>query len=70
MVAAELDLMAGLLGETEVMMFYPRPKARDEALRWIEWSQALYAAHGYGLWIVETATPQRRLAHVWTWRSA
>jgi RimJ/RimL family protein N-acetyltransferase len=36
------------------MNYYPAPKSRDEALRWIEWNQRNYVEHGYGLWIVET----------------
>lgn len=54
MTKGDLDLMADLLGDPEVMQFYPRPKTREEALRWIRWNQASYAEHGYGLWIVET----------------
>lgn len=54
MTAADIGLMAALLGDPDVMRFYPRPKTRDEAMRWIEWNQANYAEHGYGLWITET----------------
>lgn len=54
MTAEDIDLMAGLLGDAEVMKFYPRPKTREEAMAWIEWSRANYAEHGYGLWIIET----------------
>lgn len=54
MTEADLELMAGLLGDPDVMQFYPRPKTPAEALRWIEWNQANYAQHGYGLWIIET----------------
>ena len=54
MTEADLDLMADLLGDPAVMRFYPRPKTRDEAMRWIAWSQANYAEYGYGLWITET----------------
>ncbi len=54
MTDGDLDLMAGLLGDPDVMAFYPRPKTRDEALGWIHWNQRNYADHGYGLWIVET----------------
>lgn len=50
----DLDAMAGLLGDVEVMRFYPRPKSRDEARDWITWNQRNYAEHGYGLWIIET----------------
>ena len=54
MAEADLDQMADLLGDREVMRFYPSPKSRDEALGWIRWNQSNYAEHGYGLWIVET----------------
>lgn len=54
MTDADLDDMAALLGDPEVMRFYPRPKTRDEALGWIRWNQRNYAEHGFGLWVVET----------------
>ena len=54
MTEADLDLMAELLGDPEVMRYYPRPKTRDEALDWIQWNQRNYADYGYGLWIIET----------------
>jgi RimJ/RimL family protein N-acetyltransferase len=56
MAPADLDAMAGLLGDPEVMRFYPAPKTRDEAAAWIAWNQRNYAEHGYGLWIIETAS--------------
>lgn len=51
---ADLDLMAGMLGDPEVMRFYPAPKTREQAAAWIAWNEENYADHGYGLWIVET----------------
>ena len=54
MTEADLDLLAGLLGDPDVMRFYPRPRTRDEARSWIDWNRENYARHGYGLWIVET----------------
>lgn len=54
MVDADLDRMAGLLGDPEVMRHYPRVKTRDEALEWIRWNRRGYAEEGHGLWIVET----------------
>ncbi|MGH3204344.1 MAG: GNAT family N-acetyltransferase, partial [Streptosporangiaceae bacterium] len=50
----DLDDMAFLLGDPEVMTYYPRPKTRDEAVQWIEWNRALYRTHGYGLWLLST----------------
>lgn len=52
MTSADLDDMAALLGDPEVMRFYPRPKTRDEARDWIAWNQDLYRKHGFGLWFV------------------
>ncbi|MET4097078.1 RimJ/RimL family protein N-acetyltransferase [Arthrobacter sp. UYCu712] len=54
MTAADLDGMTALLGDPQVMRFYPAPKSQDEAASWIHWNQENYAEHGYGLWIVET----------------
>lgn len=50
----DLDDMAALLGDPAVMTYYPAPKSRAEAERWIRWNLANYAEHGFGLWIVET----------------
>lgn len=51
---ADLDAMAGLLGDPEVMTYYPRPRTRDEAAEWIEWNVRNYARGGLGLWIIST----------------
>ncbi|NLP82826.1 GNAT family N-acetyltransferase [Microbacterium sp. CFH 90308] len=51
---ADLDAMAALLGDPDVMRFYPAPKTREQAAAWIAWNQRNYAEHGYGLWIIET----------------
>jgi RimJ/RimL family protein N-acetyltransferase len=52
MTAGDLDDMAALLGDPEVMTYYPRPKSRDEALGWIEWNRESYREFGFGLWVV------------------
>ncbi len=54
MTDGDLDRMAALLGDPEVMRYYPRPKTREEAQRWIDWSRRGYAEHGHALWIIET----------------
>ena len=53
MTPADLDAMAGLLADPDVMRYYP-PKSREQAAAWIAWNQRNYAEHGYGLWIIET----------------
>lgn len=50
----DLDEMAALLGDPEIMTYYPAPKTRDEALSWINWNLNNYATYGHGLWIIET----------------
>ncbi len=54
MTPADLDAMAGLLGDPDVMRFYPSRKTRGAAAEWIAWNQRNYAEYGYGLWIIET----------------
>ena len=54
MASTDLEAMAGLLGDPEVMRFYPAPKTPEEAAAWIAWNQRNYAEHGYGLWIIES----------------
>jgi RimJ/RimL family protein N-acetyltransferase len=54
MTDADLVNMTALLGDPEVMRFYPAPKSQAEAARWIQWNLENYAEHGYGLWVVET----------------
>jgi RimJ/RimL family protein N-acetyltransferase len=49
----DLDDMAALLGDPEVMRFYPRPKTRDDASAWIAWNLDLYRDRGFGLWVVQ-----------------
>jgi RimJ/RimL family protein N-acetyltransferase len=54
----DLDDMAGMLGDPEVMTYYPRPKSIAETRVWIDWNKANYEEYGYGLWIVETTSGQ------------
>jgi RimJ/RimL family protein N-acetyltransferase len=51
----DLDDMAALLGDPEVMTYYPRPKTRQESAHWIDWNLGLYRTHGHGLWLLTTA---------------
>jgi len=54
MTPSDLDDLSALLGDPDVMRYYPAPKTRDEASAWIAWNQRNYAEHAYGLWIIET----------------
>jgi RimJ/RimL family protein N-acetyltransferase len=52
MLPDDLDDMARLLGDPEVMTYYPRPKTLEESAQWIMWNRGLYRTHGYGLWLL------------------
>jgi RimJ/RimL family protein N-acetyltransferase len=50
---ADLDFVAAMLGDAEVMQYYQKPLSRDEAETWIARQTARYARHGHGLWLAE-----------------
>ena len=52
----DLDDMAALLADGDVMRYYPRPYTRSEARDWIAWNQRSYRDHGFGLWIMNLRT--------------
>ena len=55
----DLDFVAAMLADPEVMRFYPKCYSRDESAVWIERQRNRYARHGHGLWlVVEKATGQ------------
>jgi RimJ/RimL family protein N-acetyltransferase len=49
-VVEDLDFLAGLFADPEVMRFSPGAKSRDESRLWIETTLALYESRGYGGW--------------------
>jgi RimJ/RimL family protein N-acetyltransferase len=50
----DLDELAAMVGDEEQMTFYPRPRTRAEASAWIARNRALYKAHGFGFWYLES----------------
>lgn len=48
----DLDDMAALLGDPDVMRYYPRPRTREESAAWITRSRNLYREEGFGLWVI------------------
>lgn len=54
-------MLAAMVADAEQMTFYPRPKTRDEAAAWISLNRELYAARGFGTWLIELA-PQSHFA--------
>jgi ribosomal-protein-alanine N-acetyltransferase len=53
----DLDFMAEMLADAEVMRYYPKRLTRDLSAEWIERQIARYKADGHGLWLAtEKAT--------------
>ncbi|WP_313959769.1 GNAT family N-acetyltransferase [Microbacterium paludicola] len=50
----DLDDVAALWGDPEVMTYYPSTRTREEAGEWIARMQDRYERDGHGLWIIET----------------
>ena len=53
----DLDFIASLLADPEVMRFFPKTYSREEAAAWVRRQQERYARDGYGYWLaLEKAT--------------
>jgi [ribosomal protein S5]-alanine N-acetyltransferase len=50
---ADLDFVAEMLADAEVMRFYPKCYSRDEARGWLYRQVRRYESDGCGLWLVE-----------------
>lgn len=50
--ASDLDFVAEMLGDADVMRYYPNRLDRDGSLAWIERQQMRYARDGHGLWLL------------------
>lgn len=49
----DLPFVASMLGDPEVMRFYPKALTVDESKGWLDRQLARYATDGHGLWLVE-----------------
>ncbi|MDF1661958.1 MAG: GNAT family N-acetyltransferase [Planctomycetota bacterium] len=52
MTPADLDFMASMLADPEVMRFYPKCLSREEARAWIEKILGKYQEDGHSFWLV------------------
>jgi len=52
----DLDFVAGMLSDPEVMRYYPKCYTRSEAQAWIERQRVRYEQDGHGLWIATEKT--------------
>jgi RimJ/RimL family protein N-acetyltransferase len=51
MVPGDLDFVAAMLADPQVMRFYPKRYSREEAEGWLRGQLARYARDGHGLWL-------------------
>lgn len=53
----DVDALHEVLGDAEIMTFYPHPFSREEVAGWIERAMRGYAERGFALWgVVERAS--------------
>jgi RimJ/RimL family protein N-acetyltransferase len=52
MVPDDLDFVATMLADPEVMRYYPNCYSRAEAAAWLDRNRERYARDGHGLWLV------------------
>jgi RimJ/RimL family protein N-acetyltransferase len=48
----DLDFIAAMLADPEVMRFYPKCYTREESEAWVRRQLDRYARHGHGFWLV------------------
>ncbi len=54
MTTADLEDVTALLVAFDPMRGDRPPSTQEDGTRWIEWQERNYAAHDFGLWVVET----------------
>lgn len=52
MTRGDLDFVAAMLADPEVMRYYAKCYTRDEAAEWLDRQLGRYRDHGRGLWLV------------------
>ena len=50
----DLDDLNLMLGDPEVMRFYPEPWLPGKVISWLERQQLSYEEHGHGIWAIES----------------
>jgi RimJ/RimL family protein N-acetyltransferase len=50
---ADLDFVAAMLADPEVMRYYPQVYSRADAQGWLDRQRQRYVDDGHGLWLVE-----------------
>jgi len=63
-VDADAPFLIDLLGDPEVMRFWPRPYTPEEAVAWIARMRARHAEDGYAYWLAEEKASGRPIGQV------
>ena len=56
---SDLEFMAEMLGDREVMRYFPAPLSRQRSLMWIERQMERYRSDGLGYWLIVNRENQR-----------
>lgn len=64
MLPGDLDFIAEMLADPEVMRFYPKCYNREESQAWLDRQRQRYRFHGYGLWLVSERTTGQPVGQV------
>src|SRR6185503_9308325 len=64
LVPTDLDFMAEMLADAEVMRYYPKRLTRELSKEWIDRQVERYATDGYGLWLAEERQNARPVGQI------
>ena len=64
LVPGDLDFMAEMLADAEVMRYYPKRLTRELSTDWIDRQLARYKTDGYGLWLAEERASGKPIGQV------
>ena len=60
----DIDFVADMLADPEVMRYYPKPLTLEESRTWIDKQRARHATDGHGLWLVTQVQSGRPVGQV------
>ena len=64
MSVVDLDFVAAMLADPQVMRFYPGRLSREESEEWVRRQMSRYKRDGHGFWLVKEKTADRPVGQV------